>query len=56
VGEGSDTRVRIAVGPRGEDLVPTPEEEERAAKKAAVAEVKALEAELRRLRGRRPRR
>lgn len=32
VGAGRDTRVRIAVGPRGEELVPTAEEEERAAK------------------------
>ncbi len=56
VGEGRDTRLRIAVGPRGEELVPTAEEEERAAKEAALAQVKALQAELHRLRGRRPRR
>jgi hypothetical protein len=34
VGEGRDTRVRIAVGPRGEELVPTAEEEERTAREA----------------------
>jgi len=66
VGEGHDTRLRIAVGPRGEELVPTVEEEkeaertakeaERAAKEAALAQVRTLEAELHRLRQRRPRR
>lgn len=87
VGKGQDTRVRIAVGPRGEELVPTAEEREeaertakeaeraarerertakeaereakeaeRAAKEAALARVNALEAELRRLTRRRPRR
>jgi hypothetical protein len=64
VGAGRDTRVRIAVGARGEELVPTAEENERAAreaerteraaKEAALARVNELEAELRRLR--RPRR
>jgi len=56
VGAGSDMRVRIAVGPGGEELVPTAEEAERAAKEAAVAakdaalaRVGELEAELRRL-------
>jgi hypothetical protein len=52
VGEGRDTRVRVAVGPRGEALVPTAEERE----EAALARVRALEAELQRLTGRRPRR
>jgi hypothetical protein len=59
VGEGRDTRVRIAVGSRGEELVPTAEEEaaaERAAKEAALAQVRALEAQLHRVRARRPRR
>ncbi len=63
VGKGRDTRVRIAEGPRGEELVPTAEEAERAAKEAeraakeaALARVSELEAELQRLtrpRGRR---
>jgi Uma2 family endonuclease len=52
VGEGRDLRVRIAVGPRGEELVPTAEERE----EAALARVRALEAELQRLTRRRPRR
>jgi len=74
VGEGRDTRVRIAVGARGDELVPTAEEREateraakeaeraakeaeRAAKEAALRRVAALEAELRRVTGRRrPRR
>jgi len=52
VGEGRDTRVRLAVGQRGEELVQTAEERE----EAALARVRALEAELQRLTGRRPRR
>jgi len=63
VGEGRDTRLRIAVGLRGEELVPTAEEEERAAKEAeraakeaALAQVRTLEAELHRLKQRRLRR
>jgi len=65
VGDGGETRLRIAVGPRGGELVPTAEEREqaeraakeaeRAAKEAALARVSALEAELHRLaRRRRP--
>jgi hypothetical protein len=63
VGEARDVRVRIGVGPRGEELVPTTEEaeraakeqeraargQERAAKEAALARVSELEAELHRL-------
>jgi hypothetical protein len=59
VGAGGDTRLRIAVGPRGEELVPTAEEEkeaERTAKEAALAQVRTLQAELHRLRQRQPRR
>jgi Uma2 family endonuclease len=59
LGTDRDTRLRIAVGPRGEELVPTAEEEsevQRAAKDAALAQIKALEAEIHRLKGRRPRR
>jgi Uma2 family endonuclease len=57
VGEGRDLRVRIGVGAHGEELVPTAEEAERAAKEAALRRVAALEAELQRLTGRhRPRR
>jgi Uma2 family endonuclease len=66
IGDGRDTRVRIAVGPRGDEVVPTVEEveraakeaeragkeAERAAKEAALARVSALEAELRRLKAR----
>jgi hypothetical protein len=44
--------VRIAVGPRGDEVVPTVEEVERAAKEAAIARANALEAELRRLKAR----
>ena len=62
VGKGQDTRVRVAVGSRGEDLVLTAEEAERAAKEAALAakeaalaRVSELEAALQRL-TRRPRR
>jgi hypothetical protein len=49
VGEGRDLRVRIAADARGDDLVPTPEEAERAAKEAALRRVKDLEAKLRRI-------
>jgi Uma2 family endonuclease len=61
VGEGKDFRVRIAEGPKGEVLVPTAEERERAeraaketeraARQAAEARVAELERELARLRG-----
>ena len=52
VGDGRDTRVRLAVGQRGEELVQTAEERE----EAALARVRALEVELQRLTGRWPRR
>ena len=62
IGEGRELRVRIAEGPRGDDLVPTAEEEERtakeqerAAKEAALKRVGDLEAQLARL-TQRPRR
>jgi len=45
VGEGRDTRVRIAVGQRGEELVPTAEEEADAERAAKEAERAAKEAE-----------
>ena len=57
VGFGDDQRLRIGVGRRGDVLVPTAEEAERAAKEAeraakdaALARVAALEAELESLR------
>jgi hypothetical protein len=56
VGEGRETRIRIAVGTRGDELVPTPEEAERSAKEAALARVRELEAELLRVTRRTPRR
>ena len=46
MGEGGSTRIRIATGPRGDDIVPTAEEAERAAKEAALARVAELEAKL----------
>ncbi len=56
VGDGRSTRIRIATGPRGDDLVPTAEEAERlakeaerAAKETALARVAELEAKLARL-------
>ncbi len=56
VGDGRSTRIRIATGPRGEELVPTAEEAERLAKVAALARVAELEAKLARLtKPRRPR-
>lgn len=45
VGAGRDTRVRIAVGARGEELVPTAEEREAAERTAKEAERAAREAE-----------
>jgi hypothetical protein len=45
VGEGRDTRLRIAVGPRGEELVPTAEEEADAERAAKEMERAAKEAE-----------
>ncbi len=45
-GEGDDTRIRLAEGPEGDDLIPTPEERER----AALAEIARLRAEIERLR------
>jgi len=60
VGEGRDLRVRLGTGARGEELVLTAEEFERAAKEqertakdAALARVRELERELRRLKRRR---
>jgi hypothetical protein len=55
VGDGCDTRVRIGVGPCGDELVPTAEEaakEAEAAKEVALARANALEAALRRLKAR----
>jgi hypothetical protein len=56
VGQGRDVRVRIALGSRGDAIVPTGEEaeraakeQERAAKEAALTRVRELEAQLRRL-------
>ena len=46
VGEAHNTRLRLALGARGEDLFPTAEEAERAAKEAALLRVAELEAEL----------
>jgi Uma2 family endonuclease len=46
VGEGRSTRIRIATGARGDDIVPTAEEAERAAKEAALARVAELEGKL----------
>ena len=37
VGEGAAMRVRLARGPAGDELIPIPEEQERAARKAAAA-------------------
>jgi len=45
VGEGRDMRVRLAVGARGEELVPTVEERERTERTAKEAERAAKEAE-----------
>jgi hypothetical protein len=50
VGEGIHTRIRIAQGPQGDELIPTPEERERVAREAAEAEVARLRAEIERLR------
>jgi Uma2 family endonuclease len=53
VGEGAQMRVRVARGPEGDELIPTPverEERERSARQAAEAEVARLRAELDRLR------
>ncbi len=64
IGDGRDTRLRIGIGSGGDDLVPTAEEEERAAKEAersakeqeraakeaALERVASLEAELKALR------
>ena len=55
VGAGQEVRVRVASGPRGEEIVPTPEEAERAAKETALARITELETRLQRL-TRRPRR
>ena len=63
-GAGRDVRVRLGIGPQGDELVPTVEEferaakeqeraakeQERAAKDAALARVRELEGELRHLR------
>jgi hypothetical protein len=54
VGSGQEVRVRIATGKHGDDIVPTAEEAERAAKEAALARISELEARLQRL-TRRPR-
>jgi len=45
VGDGRSTRIRIATGPRGDDLVPTAEESERTERLAKEAERAAKEAE-----------
>jgi Uma2 family endonuclease len=53
VGDGRATRIRVAIGPRGGELVPTADEAaaaERAAKEAALARVAELEAKLARVR------
>lgn len=51
VAEEAGVRLRIAEDERGERLLPTEAEAERAAKEAALAEVAALRAELARLKG-----
>jgi len=53
VGVGDATRVRLGVGPRGDELVPTAEEAERSAKEAALVRIAELEAELAKRGGRR---
>ncbi len=65
VGDGRSTRIRIAIGPRGDEIVPTAEEgeeaeraakdAERAAKEGALARVAELEAKLARATNRRRR-
>lgn len=50
VGHGESLRLRVATGPRGDDLFPTAEEAERAEKEAALARVAELEARLRKRR------
>lgn len=46
VGEGEDARIRLATGPEGDELFPTAEEAERAAKEAALQRIAELEAKL----------
>jgi hypothetical protein len=50
VGSGSALRIRLAEGSRGDALVPTEAEAERAATEAARAENRRLRAELERVR------
>jgi Uma2 family endonuclease len=63
VGERESLRLRVAEGPSGEAIVPTPEERERAEKErertekeTALARLAAVEKELSRLRGRKQKR
>lgn len=49
-GEGPLLRVRLARGPEGDELIPTPVERERAGRESAEAEVARLRAEIERLR------
>jgi Uma2 family endonuclease len=46
IGTGVDTRLRLATDPRGDELFPTGEEAERAAKDAALEEVERLRLRL----------
>jgi hypothetical protein len=52
VGAGDEVRLRVATGPRGDDVFPTAEEAERAAKEAALQRIAALEGQLRKRRTR----
>ena len=50
VGEGAELRIRVGLGPTGDELFPTEAEAERARADAALARVAQLEAELEALR------